>query len=45
MCIDYIDLNRVRADDSYMLINIGKPVGNEPGYQMFSFIDAYSMSN
>lgn len=45
MCVDYTDINRAYSKDSYLLLNIDKLVDNSIGYQLLSFLDAYSGYN
>ncbi|XP_025640747.1 uncharacterized protein [Arachis hypogaea] len=45
MCVDFTDLNRACPKDSYPLPNIDKLVDNTSGYQILSFMDAYSGYN
>lgn len=40
ICVDYVDLNRVCLKDSYLLLNIDKPVENSTAYQLLSFMDS-----
>lgn len=45
MCVDFIDLNKAYPKDSYLLPNIDQLVDRTAGYQLLSFIDAYSGYN
>jgi len=45
MCMDYNDLNKACPKDTYPLSNIDWLVGNTAGYELFSFLDAYSGYN
>lgn len=45
MCVDYKDLNKFCPKDSYPLPNIETLVDNSVGYQLLSFLDAYSRYN
>ena len=45
MCTNYIDLNRVCPKDAYPLPNIDRLVNNASGFQVLSFLDAYSGYN
>lgn len=43
--VDYTDLNRACAKDSYQFSNIDKLVDNSADYKLLSFMDAYSCYN
>ena len=45
MCTDYTDLNKVCPKDSYPLPSIDQLVDNASGYDLLSFMDAYSGYN
>ena len=45
MCVDYTDLNKACLKDAYPRPNIDKRVGNSSGYNLMSFMDAYSGYN
>ncbi len=45
MCVDYTDLNKACPKDAYPLPNIDKLVDNSSGFQLLSFMDAYSGYN
>ncbi|XP_072061951.1 uncharacterized protein [Arachis hypogaea] len=45
MCMDFTNLNRACPKDSYPLPCIDKLVDNTSGYQILSFMDAYSAYN
>ena len=42
MCIDFTDPNRVCPKDSYPLPKIDKLVDSTSGYELLSFMDAFS---
>ena len=45
ICIDYTDLNRACSKDAYPLPNIDMLVDGKFGFQILSFLDAYSRYN
>ena len=45
MCIDYTNLNKACPKDSYPMPNIDQLVDNSAGFQLLSFMDAYSGYN
>ena len=45
VCIDYTNLNKACPKDSYPMPNIDQLVDNSAGYQLLSFMDAYSGYN
>ncbi|XP_020225380.1 uncharacterized protein LOC109807270 [Cajanus cajan] len=45
MCNDFTDLNKACPKDSYPLLNIDCLVDNASGYELLSFMDAYSGYN
>ncbi|XP_020206440.1 uncharacterized protein LOC109791543 [Cajanus cajan] len=45
MCIDFTDLNKACPKDSYSLPNIDYLVDGASGYELLSFMDAYSEYN
>ncbi|XP_061358283.1 uncharacterized protein LOC133302508 [Gastrolobium bilobum] len=45
MCVDYTDLNKVCPKDAYPFPSIDQLVDNASGFQMLSFMDAYSGYN
>nr|KYP55813.1 Transposon Ty3-I Gag-Pol polyprotein [Cajanus cajan] len=45
MCIDFTDLNKACPKDSYHLPNIDCLVDGASGYELLSFMDAYSCYN
>nr|KYP59974.1 Retrovirus-related Pol polyprotein from transposon 17.6 [Cajanus cajan] len=45
MCTDFTDLNKACPKDSYPLPNIDCLVDNASGYELLSFMDAYSRYN
>nr|KYP72761.1 Transposon Ty3-I Gag-Pol polyprotein [Cajanus cajan] len=45
MCTDFTDLNKACPKDSYPLPNIDCLVDNASGYELLSFMDAYSGYN
>ena len=45
MCTDYTDMNRVCPKDAYHLPNIDRLVNEAFGFQVLSFLDAYSEYN
>ena len=45
ICTDYIDLNRACPKDAYPLPNIDRLVNGAFGFQVLSFLDAYSGYN
>jgi len=44
-CLDYKDLNKACPKDTYPLPNIDRLVDSTVGYELFSFLDAYSGYN
>ena len=45
VCTDYTNLNKACPKDSYPMLNIDRLVDNSAGYQLLSFMDAYSGYN
>jgi len=45
MCVDYTDLNKAYLKDIYPLPSIDRLVDNTSGYELLSFLDAYSEYN
>ncbi|XP_016164422.1 uncharacterized protein LOC107606933 [Arachis ipaensis] len=45
MCVNFTNLNKACPNDSYLLPNIDKLVDDTSGYQVLSFMDAYSGYN
>ncbi|XP_061338547.1 uncharacterized protein LOC133285354 [Gastrolobium bilobum] len=45
ICVDYTDLNKVCPKDSYPMSSIDQLVDNSSGFQLLSFMDAYSGYN
>jgi len=45
MCVDYTDLNKACPKDTYPFSNIDRLIDNTTGYELFSFLDAYSGYN
>ena len=45
MCNDYIDLNKACPKDAYPLPNNDRLVNSAFGFQLLSFLDAYSRYN
>ena len=45
VCVDYSNLNKACPKDSYPMPNIDKLVDSSAGYQLLSFMDAYSGYN
>jgi len=45
MCVDYTDLNAACPNDPYPLPNIDRLIDSASGYQIISFMDAYSGYN
>ena len=45
MCMDYTDLNKACPKDTYPLSSIDQLVDNTLGYELLSFLDAYSGYN
>ena len=45
MCTDYTDLNRACPKAAYPLANINRIVDGMSGFQVLSFLDAYSRYN
>ena len=45
MCTDYTDLNKACPKDAYLLPNIDRLVDEALGFQVLSFLDAYSGYN
>ena len=45
MCVDFIDLNKACPKDSYLLPQIDLLVDLTVGYQLLSFMDAFSSYN
>lgn len=45
MCIDYTDLNKACPKEGYPLPNINRLVDSASGFQVLSFLDAYSGYN
>jgi len=45
LCVDYTDLNKAYPKDTYPLRSIDRLVDNMSGYEMLSFLDAYSGYN
>ncbi|XP_014522255.1 uncharacterized protein LOC106778781 [Vigna radiata var. radiata] len=45
MCIDFTDLNKACPKDTYPLLNIDALVDGVSGYEVMSFLDAYSGYN
>ena len=42
MCVDFTDLNKACPKDSYPLPRIDKLVDETSGYELLSFMDAFS---
>ena len=45
MCVDYTDLNRACPKDSYPLFSIDQLMDATSGFQLMSFMDAFSSYN
>jgi len=45
MCVDYMNLNKACPKDFYLLPTINRLVDEAAGYQILSFLDAYSGYN
>jgi len=45
MCVDYTDLNKACPKDTYPLSSIDRLVDNTSGYELLTFLDAYSRYN
>ncbi|XP_061351831.1 uncharacterized protein LOC133296787 [Gastrolobium bilobum] len=45
ICVDYTDLNKVYPKDSFPMPSIDQLVDNSSGFQLLSFMDAYSGYN
>ena len=45
MCVDFTDLNKACLKDSYPLPRIDQLVDSAVGYQLLSFMDAFSGYN
>jgi hypothetical protein len=45
MCVDFTDLNEACSKDSFPLLRIDALVNSTSGYEMLSFMDAFSSYN
>lgn len=45
MCVDLTDLNKACPKDPYSLTHIDRLIDRDSGFQLLSFLDAYSKYN